>query len=127
MIENYVIFQALHHPFTAPNPEDLNDLSSARALAYDMVYNGVEVRTQTLLVELHISWNKHFQDVGWACYRTDWWWQFENLQAGDPRKGFGNCRHYARTGKRSTIWHHFLNILDKRASRYFQITLCCLP
>lgn len=36
-------FQALHHPFTAPNPEDLGDLSSARALAYDMVYNGVEV------------------------------------------------------------------------------------
>lgn len=35
--------QALHHPFTAPNPEDMNDLASARALAYDMVYNGVEV------------------------------------------------------------------------------------
>ena len=35
--------QALHHPFTAPNPEDMKDLSSARALAYDMVYNGVEV------------------------------------------------------------------------------------
>jgi len=35
--------QALHHPFTAPNPEDMNDLPSARALAYDMIYNGVEV------------------------------------------------------------------------------------
>ena len=35
--------QALHHPFTAPNAEDMNDLASARALAYDMVYNGVEV------------------------------------------------------------------------------------
>ncbi|KAG5030227.1 hypothetical protein JHK82_013828 [Glycine max] len=35
--------EALHHPFTAPNPEDMNDLASARALAYDMVYNGVEV------------------------------------------------------------------------------------
>ncbi|KAK4378519.1 hypothetical protein RND71_000381 [Anisodus tanguticus] len=35
--------EALHHPFTAPNPEDINDLSSARALAYDMVYNGVEI------------------------------------------------------------------------------------
>ncbi|PQP92242.1 aspartate--tRNA ligase chloroplastic/mitochondrial [Prunus yedoensis var. nudiflora] len=34
--------EALHHPFTAPNPEDIKDLSSARALAYDMVYNGVE-------------------------------------------------------------------------------------
>ncbi|KAL9236036.1 hypothetical protein vseg_010748 [Gypsophila vaccaria] len=33
----------LHHPFTAPDPEDMGDLSSARALAYDMVYNGVEI------------------------------------------------------------------------------------
>lgn len=36
-------FEALHHPFTAPNPEDMGDLSTARALAYDMVYNGVEI------------------------------------------------------------------------------------
>ncbi|KAL6209991.1 hypothetical protein ACLB2K_020929 [Fragaria x ananassa] len=37
---------ALHHPFTAPNPEDINDLSSARAIAYDMVYNGVEAEAK---------------------------------------------------------------------------------
>ena len=37
--------EALHHPFTAPNQDDLesSDLRSARALAYDLVYNGVEV------------------------------------------------------------------------------------
>nr|VDC73939.1 unnamed protein product [Brassica rapa] len=35
--------EALHHPFTAPRPEDMDDLPSARALAYDMVYNGVEI------------------------------------------------------------------------------------
>ncbi|KAK4405156.1 Aspartate--tRNA ligase, chloroplastic/mitochondrial [Sesamum angolense] len=35
--------EALHHPFTAPNPDDMKDLASARALAYDMVYNGVEI------------------------------------------------------------------------------------
>jgi aspartyl-tRNA synthetase len=39
--------EALHHPFTAPNPDDLaaggSDLRHARALAYDMVYNGVEI------------------------------------------------------------------------------------
>ena len=43
MLKRVIILQALHHPFTAPNPEDMDDLSSARALAYDMVYNGVEV------------------------------------------------------------------------------------
>jgi aspartyl-tRNA synthetase len=38
---------AMHHPFTAPNPEDTHllesDPGSVRANAYDMVINGVEV------------------------------------------------------------------------------------
>ncbi len=35
--------EALHHPFTAPHPEDLHDLKTARAQAYDLVFNGFEV------------------------------------------------------------------------------------
>ena len=39
--------QALHHPFTAPYPEDLDKLESAplemRSQAYDLVWNGVEI------------------------------------------------------------------------------------
>jgi aspartyl-tRNA synthetase len=35
--------EALHHPFTAPNLDDLDDLKTARAQAYDLVYNGFEV------------------------------------------------------------------------------------
>jgi aspartyl-tRNA synthetase len=39
--------EAIHHPFTAPNPEDLADgrpLSiETRAIAYDIVYNGLEI------------------------------------------------------------------------------------
>lgn len=35
--------EALHHPFTAPHPDDMGDLKNARALAYDLVYNGVEI------------------------------------------------------------------------------------
>ena len=39
--------EALHHPFTAPNQQtadqDGGDLTHAKALAYDLVYNGVEV------------------------------------------------------------------------------------
>jgi aspartyl-tRNA synthetase len=35
--------EAIHHPFTAPHPDDLSDLTTARAQAYDIVYNGTEV------------------------------------------------------------------------------------
>lgn len=35
--------EALHHPFTAPHPADIDDLKTARALAYDLVLNGYEV------------------------------------------------------------------------------------
>jgi aspartyl-tRNA synthetase len=38
---------AVHHPFTAPNPEDFDKLETAtetvRALAYDVVLNGTEL------------------------------------------------------------------------------------
>jgi aspartyl-tRNA synthetase len=38
---------ALHHPFTMPNPQDLDKLESdpsqVKALAYDMVLNGYEI------------------------------------------------------------------------------------
>ncbi|ASC73949.1 Aspartate--tRNA(Asp/Asn) ligase [Halomicronema hongdechloris C2206] len=35
--------EALHHPFTAPYPEDLAELKTARAQAYDLVFNGYEL------------------------------------------------------------------------------------
>ena len=40
-------YMAMHHPFTMPNPEDLdkmeNDKAHCRSIAYDIVYNGTEL------------------------------------------------------------------------------------
>ncbi len=35
--------EALHHPFTAPHPDDIDDLPTARAQAYDIIFNGTEI------------------------------------------------------------------------------------
>ncbi|OAY64929.1 aspartate--tRNA ligase, chloroplastic/mitochondrial [Ananas comosus] len=57
-------YEALHHPFTAPNPEDLNDLASARALAYDMIYNGVEIGGGSLRIYKRAVQEKILEIVG---------------------------------------------------------------
>ncbi len=40
-------YVSVHHPFTMPNPEDIdkmeNDKANCRSIAYDIVYNGVEL------------------------------------------------------------------------------------
>nr|KYP35901.1 Aspartyl-tRNA synthetase [Cajanus cajan] len=56
--------QARHHPFTAPNPEDMNDLASARALAYDIVYNGVEIGGESLRIYKRNIQQKVLEIVG---------------------------------------------------------------
>jgi aspartyl-tRNA synthetase len=35
--------EALHHPFTAPHPDDIDNLKTARAQAYDIIFNGTEI------------------------------------------------------------------------------------
>ncbi|KAI4351410.1 hypothetical protein L6164_005779 [Bauhinia variegata] len=63
--------EALHHPFTAPNPEDMNDLASAPALAYDMVYNGVEIGGGSLRIYKRDIQQKVLEIVG-ISMEQDW-------------------------------------------------------
>jgi aspartyl-tRNA synthetase len=42
--------EAIHHPFTAPHPDDLDDLKTARAQTYDLVYNGYEIVSGSLRI-----------------------------------------------------------------------------
>lgn len=56
--------EALHHPFTAPNPDDLDDIKTARALAYDMVYNGLEIGGGSMRIYQREIQEKVFEAIG---------------------------------------------------------------
>ncbi|PSB13970.1 aspartate--tRNA ligase [filamentous cyanobacterium CCP2] len=55
--------EALHHPFTAPFPEDAHDLKTARAKAYDLVFNGVEVGGGSLRIYQHDLQQQVFEAI----------------------------------------------------------------
>ncbi|XP_042509529.1 aspartate--tRNA ligase, chloroplastic/mitochondrial-like isoform X1 [Macadamia integrifolia] len=81
--------EALHHPFTAPNPEDMNDLSTARALAYDMVYNGVEIGGGSLRIYKREVQEKVLQIVGITPKQAEekFGYLLEALDMGAPPHG----------------------------------------
>ncbi|HBB32634.1 MAG TPA: aspartate--tRNA ligase [Cyanobacteria bacterium UBA8803] len=56
--------EALHHPFTAPHPDDLDDLKIARAQAYDLVYNGYEVGGGSLRIYQQDIQQQVFEAIG---------------------------------------------------------------
>ncbi|MGL5941067.1 MAG: aspartate--tRNA ligase [Waterburya sp.] len=57
-------YEALHHPFTAPYPEDIADLTTARAQAYDLVYNGIEVGGGSLRIHQKEIQEQVFKAIG---------------------------------------------------------------
>jgi len=56
--------EALHHPFTAPHPDDINDLKTARAQAYDLVLNGTEIGGGSLRIYQRDVQEKVFEAIG---------------------------------------------------------------
>ncbi|EKQ69946.1 aspartyl-tRNA synthetase [Leptolyngbyaceae cyanobacterium JSC-12] len=56
--------EALHHPFTAPYPEDLHDLKTAHAQAYDLVFNGFEVGGGSLRIYQPDVQQQVFETIG---------------------------------------------------------------
>ncbi|KAM6541538.1 hypothetical protein CsatB_005985 [Cannabis sativa] len=81
--------EALHHPFTAPNPEDMEDLSSARALAYDMVYNGVEIGGGSLRIYKREVQQKVLEIIGISAEEAEakFGYLLEALDMGAPPHG----------------------------------------
>lgn len=56
--------EALHHPFTAPHPDDLDDLKTARAVAYDLVLNGYEIGGGSLRIYQPDVQQRVFETIG---------------------------------------------------------------
>ncbi|PIN19772.1 Aspartate--tRNA(Asn) ligase [Handroanthus impetiginosus] len=82
-------FEALHHPFTAPNPEDIEDLASARALAYDVVFNGVEIGGGSLRIYKREIQEKVLEVVGISHEQAEakFGYLLEALDLGAPPHG----------------------------------------
>jgi aspartyl-tRNA synthetase len=81
--------EALHHPFTAPNPKDLHDLKTARAQAYDLVYNGVEIGGGSLRIYKKEIQEKVLTTIGLSKSEVNNKFGFllEALEYGTPPHG----------------------------------------
>jgi aspartyl-tRNA synthetase len=84
---------AVHHPFTAPHPEDVALLESAprmaRALAYDLVLNGTELGGGSIRISDPAVQGKIFQLLGIdeATAHARFGFLLEGLRAGAPPHG----------------------------------------
>jgi aspartyl-tRNA synthetase len=84
---------AVHHPFTAPHPEDLHLLDEApervRALAYDVVLNGTELGGGSIRISDPAMQSRIFSLLGIdpASARARFGFLLEGLQAGAPPHG----------------------------------------
>ncbi|MEM7757820.1 MAG: aspartate--tRNA ligase [Cyanobacteria bacterium P01_A01_bin.40] len=82
-------YVALHHPFTAPYPEDAHDLTTARAQAYDLVYNGIEIGGGSLRIYQKEIQEQVFQTIGLSDAEADNKFGFllEAFEYGTPPHG----------------------------------------
>lgn len=65
--EDHARYDTLHHPFTAPHPDDLDaglSLEKCRAVAYDLVYNGVEIGGGSLRIYRPDVQTMLFESIG---------------------------------------------------------------
>ena len=81
--------ESLHHPFTAPNPEDLDDLKTARAQAYDLVYNGIEIGGGSLRIYQREVQEQVFEAIGLSleAAKEKFGFLLEAFEYGTPPHG----------------------------------------
>ncbi|PSN18242.1 aspartate--tRNA ligase [filamentous cyanobacterium CCP5] len=81
--------EALHHPFTAPHPDDVADLKTARAVAYDLVFNGYELGGGSLRIYQPDIQQQVFDTIGLdeAEARDKFGFLLEAFEYGTPPHG----------------------------------------
>jgi aspartyl-tRNA synthetase len=82
-------WEAIHHPFTAPFPEDIDDLPNARAQAYDLVYNGIEIGGGSLRIYRKEIQERVFETIGLSAETANNQFGFllEAFEYGTPPHG----------------------------------------
>ena len=84
---------SVHHPFTAPNPDDIGKLETApetvRALAYDVIMNGTELGGGSIRINNPVLQRRVLQILGVTAEQADARFGFllEALNAGAPPHG----------------------------------------
>ena len=109
-------FYAMHHPFTAPKPEDMDkffsnkqeDIANVSANAYDFVLNGIEVGGGSIRIHDSKIQERMFEVLGFSKEDADYRFGFiiNAFKYGAPPHGgiaFGFDRFCALFGGQETI------------------------
>ena len=105
-------YKAMHHPFTAPREEDIEFLKTdpgrVKAVAYDMVLNGVEIGGGSLRIYDSNLQEKVFEALGFTPERAHekFGFMMDAFQYGTPPHGglaFGLDRLVMLMAKRKSI------------------------
>jgi aspartyl-tRNA synthetase len=132
---------SMHHPFTAPRPQDIpllqTDPGKARAVAYDLVINGSEAGGGTIRIHDRETQQKVFQLLGIdeAAARERFGFLLEALQMGAPPHGgialgidrivmlfarldsIRDCIAFPKTQKAADLMTEAPNVVDARQLR----------
>jgi aspartyl-tRNA synthetase len=86
-------YYAMHHPFTAPRPEDIplmeTDPTQVRAQAYDVVLNGYEIGGGSIRIHQHTVQTQMFKTLGMSVEesRDKFGFLLDALSYGTPPHG----------------------------------------